>query len=124
MAAVSSTGARRPVQIAVGVVALCGLALIPLALSQNSTGHDSWIAHSPLGLRLAQIIPQFLIGTGAPGAHALKFARDGGWRSPRWRCWRSGRGLDERRAGAAGRRRWRSPASSSAWCSSPPAATR
>ncbi len=64
---------RRPVQVALGVVALCGLALVPLALSQNSTGHDSWIAHSPLGLRLAQILPQFLIGTGAPARTALKF---------------------------------------------------
>ncbi|MGO9903814.1 MAG: glycosyltransferase family 39 protein [Solirubrobacteraceae bacterium] len=63
----------RAVQIAVGVVALCGLALIPLALSQNATGNDSWIAHSPFGLRLAQIIPQFLIGTGAPARKLLKF---------------------------------------------------
>jgi uncharacterized membrane protein len=64
---------RRPVQLAVGIVAVCGLALIPLALSQSSTGHDSWIANSPLGLRLAQIIPQFLIGTGAPARTLLKF---------------------------------------------------
>ncbi len=68
----------RPVLIAVGVVALCGLALIPLALSQNATGHDSWIANSPLGLRLAQIIPQFLIGTGAPGAPASEVRGDRG----------------------------------------------
>ncbi len=64
---------RRPVRIALGIVALCGLALIPLALSQNSTGHDSWIAHASLRLRLAQIIPQFLIGTGAPARTLLKF---------------------------------------------------
>ncbi len=64
----------RAVQLAIGVVALCGLALIPLALSQNATGHDSWIAHSPLGLRLAQIVPQFLIGTGAPARKLLKLA--------------------------------------------------
>ncbi len=64
----------RAVVIGVGIVALCGLALIPLALSQNATGHDSWIANSPLRLRLAQIIPQFLIGTGAPARKALKFA--------------------------------------------------
>jgi hypothetical protein len=57
----------------VGIVALCGLGLVPLALSQNATGHDSWIAHSPLGLRLAQIVPQYLIGTGAPARTALKF---------------------------------------------------
>jgi 4-amino-4-deoxy-L-arabinose transferase-like glycosyltransferase len=62
----------RAARVAVGVVALCGVALIPLALSQNATDHDSWIAHSPLGLRLAQIIPQFLIGTGAPARELLK----------------------------------------------------
>ena len=39
------------------VVGLCGLALIPLALSQNATGHDNWIANSPLGRRLGQIMP-------------------------------------------------------------------
>jgi mannosyltransferase len=65
---------RRQTQVAVGIVALCGLALVPLALSQNSTGHDSWIANSPLHLRLAQILPQFLIGTGAPARKLLKFA--------------------------------------------------
>ena len=68
----AACGARSA--IGVGIVALCGLALIPLALSQNSTGHDNWIANSPLRLRLAQIIPQFLIGTGAPARKALKFA--------------------------------------------------
>ena len=64
----------RAVQVGVAAVGLCGAALIPLALSQNATGHGSWIADSPLGLRLAQIIPQFLIGTGAPARTALKFA--------------------------------------------------
>ncbi len=61
----------RAVRIAVAVVALCGLALIPLALSQSSTGNDAWIANSALGLRLAQIIPQLLIGTGAPARKLL-----------------------------------------------------
>ncbi len=65
---------RRPsVQLAVGLVAACGLALIPLAISQDATGHASWIAHSSLRLRLAQIIPQFLIGTGAPDRQLLKW---------------------------------------------------
>ena len=65
---------QRSVRVAVGVLALVGLALVPLAISQSSTGNDSWIANSPLGLRLAQIIPQFLIGTGAPARTVLKFA--------------------------------------------------
>jgi 4-amino-4-deoxy-L-arabinose transferase-like glycosyltransferase len=63
----------RSVQAGVAVVAMCGLALIPLALSQNSTGHDSWIAQSDLGARLRQIIPQFLIGTDAPARTLLKY---------------------------------------------------
>ncbi len=63
----------RTVQTGLSVVALCGVALIPLALSQHSTGHDSWIAHSDLGVRLRQIIPQFLIGTDAPARTVLKF---------------------------------------------------
>ena len=63
----------RAVLIALGAIGLCGLALIPLAISQNGTGNDSWIARSPLGLRLRQIIPQFLIGTNAPERQLLKF---------------------------------------------------
>ncbi len=64
---------QRAVQGAIVVVGLLGLMLVPLALSEHSTGHDSWIAHAPLGLRLAQIVPQFLIGTGAPAREALKY---------------------------------------------------
>jgi hypothetical protein len=64
----------RTVRVAVAAVVACGLALLPLALSQIATGNDSWIAISPLDLRLEQIIPQFLIGTGAPAREALKLA--------------------------------------------------
>jgi 4-amino-4-deoxy-L-arabinose transferase-like glycosyltransferase len=63
---------RRAVQVAVAVVVVVGLALVPLALAQNSTGHDSWIATTPLHLRLAQIIPQFLIGTDMPARALFK----------------------------------------------------
>ena len=63
----------RAVLIALGAIGLCGLALIPLAISQSGTGNDSWIARSPLGVRLRQIIPQFLIGTNAPERQLLKF---------------------------------------------------
>ncbi len=62
----------RSVQVAVGLVGLCGVALIPLAISQNHTGHASWIAPIPLGARLGQIIPQFLIGNGAPAQGVLE----------------------------------------------------
>jgi 4-amino-4-deoxy-L-arabinose transferase-like glycosyltransferase len=63
---------RRPVQIAVGVVGVCGLALIPLAVSQNGTGHASWIGHIAIGPRLGQIFPQFVIGTGSPAYDVLE----------------------------------------------------
>lgn len=63
---------RRSVQAAVAAVGLCGLALIPLALSQNGTGNDSWIGRAPFGPRLGQIFPQFVIGTGAPHFHVLE----------------------------------------------------
>jgi hypothetical protein len=63
---------RRGVQVAIGLVAVCGLALIPLALNQNATGHASWIAPIPLGDRLGQLIPQALMGTGAPAPNVLE----------------------------------------------------
>jgi hypothetical protein len=62
----------RGVRVGVGAVALCGLGLIPLAISQNSTGNSSWIGHASLGLRLRQIIPQSLIGTGIPAHQVLE----------------------------------------------------
>ncbi len=61
---------RRPVQIAVGVVALCGLGLIPLAISQHGTGRGNWISHAPFGRRLGQIVPQFASGFDGP-AHSV-----------------------------------------------------
>jgi 4-amino-4-deoxy-L-arabinose transferase-like glycosyltransferase len=64
----------RVVRIAVAAVTVCGLALLPLALSQIATGNESWIVNSPLAPRLEQIIPQFLIGTGAPARKPLKLA--------------------------------------------------
>jgi mannosyltransferase len=65
---------RPAVRVAVAIVALCGLALIPLAISQNGAGNDSWIAAAPFGARLGQVIPQFLIGTNAPDRTLLKYA--------------------------------------------------
>ncbi len=63
----------RGVRIAFALAAACGLALLPLALSQNATGNDSWIASAPFGPRLRQIIPQFLIGTDMPDRTLFKF---------------------------------------------------
>src|SRR5947209_9416441 len=63
---------RRPVRAAIALVALCGVALIPLALSQNGTGHASWIHHASLARRLKQIGPQFVIGFGSPAYSVLE----------------------------------------------------
>ena len=42
-----------------------------LALSQNSTGRSSWIALKPLGRRIAQVVPQFLVGFGSVAYNGL-----------------------------------------------------
>jgi mannosyltransferase len=61
---------RRSVQIAFAVVGLCGLGLIPLAISQHGTGRGNWIHNSPFWRRLGQLIPQFAAGFDGP-AHGL-----------------------------------------------------
>jgi hypothetical protein len=61
---------RRTVQVGVGVVGVCGLALIPLAIGQSGTGNASWIAKAPLGRRLGQVVPQFASGFDGP-AHSV-----------------------------------------------------
>jgi mannosyltransferase len=63
----------RRVQLGVGFVAVCGLALLPLAINQNGTRRDVWIAHSAFGIRVRQIVPQFLIGTNAPHRLVVKY---------------------------------------------------
>ncbi|HEX3801624.1 MAG TPA: glycosyltransferase family 39 protein [Solirubrobacteraceae bacterium] len=63
----------RPVQLGIAGVALVGFALLPLAITQDGTHNNRWIAHSSYWLRLKQILPLFLIG---PETHArilLKF---------------------------------------------------
>jgi mannosyltransferase len=62
---------RRAVQVAVGLVTLCGLALIPLAISQQGTGNLSWITAVGLGRRLGQVVPQFLLGFELPAFAVL-----------------------------------------------------
>jgi mannosyltransferase len=63
---------RRPVQAGIAIVTLCGLALIPLAISQNGTGRSNWIHHAPLARRLKEIVPQFVIGFGSPAYDVLE----------------------------------------------------
>jgi mannosyltransferase len=64
--------ADRRVIGAIAFVGACGLALLPLAISQNSTGNASWIAPIPLLPRLGQILPQFLTGFQTPAEQLLQ----------------------------------------------------
>lgn len=57
---------RRTLQAGLAVLAVCCAPLLWFAISQNATGHASWIAPLPLAPRVGQIFPQFLIGYGAP----------------------------------------------------------
>ncbi len=63
---------RRPAQVGVGLVGLCGLALIPLAIGQSGTGNASWIARAPLARRLGQVVPQFVSGFDGPAHPVLE----------------------------------------------------
>jgi mannosyltransferase len=63
---------RRPVQVAAGAVGVCGLGLIPLAISQHGTGNGNWIAAAPFGRRLGQIVPQFASGFDGPAHGTLE----------------------------------------------------
>jgi 4-amino-4-deoxy-L-arabinose transferase-like glycosyltransferase len=63
---------RRSVQVVVGLIALAGLALIPLAISQEGIRNAHWIASIPLRIRLSQVAPQFLLGFGAPAGRWLR----------------------------------------------------
>lgn len=56
---------------AVAVLVVWSLPLLWLAISQNATGHASWIAPIPLGPRLGQIIPQFTSGFQLPAQRFL-----------------------------------------------------
>jgi 4-amino-4-deoxy-L-arabinose transferase-like glycosyltransferase len=58
---------RRGPWLAVGFVAACGGALLPLLIAQSNAGNASWIKKAPLNDRLGQILPQFLLGTGSRG---------------------------------------------------------
>jgi 4-amino-4-deoxy-L-arabinose transferase-like glycosyltransferase len=63
---------RREVRIAVAIAALCGLALIPLAISQQRTGRTNWIANVSLARRVKEIVPQFMTGFGSPAYGVLE----------------------------------------------------
>jgi len=58
--------AVRQTRITFGVLALWVAPLLWLAISQNGTGHASWIAPLPFSPRVGQIAPQFLVGFQLP----------------------------------------------------------
>ena len=57
--------------MAIGIVGVCGRALLWFAISQNGTGNASWIAPFPRPREWVRSFPQFLIGFGAPGGAPL-----------------------------------------------------
>jgi mannosyltransferase len=63
-------GLRR-VLIALAVLVLWSAPLLWFAISQNGTGHASWIAPLPLTPRLRQLIPQFTSGFQLPAQQVL-----------------------------------------------------
>jgi mannosyltransferase len=63
---------RSAMLVGIGLVGLCGGALIPLAISQNGTGRSTWISQASLARRVGQIVPQFVIGFGSPAYLPLK----------------------------------------------------
>ena len=62
----------RSVQVAIGFVAVCGLALIPVIVRENRNGLSHWIARYSLARRVKQIVPQFVIGFGSPAYDVLE----------------------------------------------------
>jgi mannosyltransferase len=59
----------RVVWVGVGVVAAAGIALLPLALHQESTDQTWWITARPLGDRITEALTQFMMGSYAPPHH-------------------------------------------------------
>ena len=57
----------RRLAAAIALVAVVGLALVPLALAQRGTGHADYIAQGPLGTRVLQVPKQLLLGYASPG---------------------------------------------------------
>jgi 4-amino-4-deoxy-L-arabinose transferase-like glycosyltransferase len=63
--------ARRPPWLQLGLVSAAGLALLPLAIEQRSSGHTDWISGTSLRTRSALIPKQFVTGLSAPHQTAL-----------------------------------------------------
>ncbi len=66
----------RTVMVGIGALVIWCLPLLWFAISQHATGHAKWIAPIPLGHRVGEIFPQFLIGFGAPGRDVLNWVAE------------------------------------------------
>ncbi len=104
----SSTAACGAAVLAVGVVGVCGLALIPAGLEpERPQPARAGFTRASLTLRLGQLVPEFLVGFQMPAQSVLEplacvlaagpsswrsgaaiRARAGGWRSPPASAWR------------------------------------
>jgi len=60
----------RRLAAAVGLVVVVGGALLPLAITQQSSGHADYISHTSLHTTLVQIPKQLLLGYASPGQNA------------------------------------------------------
>jgi hypothetical protein len=63
---------RRAVWLSLAGLALWVVPLLWFAVSQNATGHANWIAPIPLGPRVGQVVPQFLVGYGGPALSVMQ----------------------------------------------------
>ncbi len=63
----------RAVYAGIALILAVGAALTPLAIAQNRTHSNSWIAHSSYWLRLKQVLPLFLLGPETHVRVLLKF---------------------------------------------------
>jgi hypothetical protein len=72
--AAAGRGRRRAVDFALGAVAVVGIALLPLALTQQAHNGDKWIGSLPLVDRLLDVPPQLLLGEGRPFFHLYALA--------------------------------------------------
>jgi mannosyltransferase len=61
----------RRLAAAVGLVAAVGCALVPLAITQQQTGHADYISHSSLHTTLVQIPKQLVLGYASPDQHLI-----------------------------------------------------
>ncbi len=63
----------RAVYAGIALIVAVGAALTPLAIAQNGTHSNNWIAHSSYWLRLKQVLPLFLLGPETHVRVLLKF---------------------------------------------------